>query len=320
MKIQINKLEEWSIGLYKMIWENDRFNFLSYKEIENPILTARNIKDRKAEFVADPFLVYENGIYYMFFEVSGDSKDNIGLALSEDGAKWKYQRIVLDEPYHLAYPLVFKWSDKYYMLPETYKTNSLMLYEAIEFPYKWKFSKALIKGRDFGDLAILFYRDKWWLFVSSADCSDLYLYYSDNLEGTWQEHRKSPIIRNDRTKARPAGNILVMDGKIIRIAQNDSPYYGKSVRAFAILELNQEQYQEAELENSPWLGPSGGGWNKSGMHHLSTCKINEGEFLCCVDGKIHRKKYHLDISLHYLLGRYLSKIASLKKRVIKNAN
>lgn len=297
-----------------MIWENNRFNLLACKGIKNPILTSKDIKDRKADFVADPFLVYEDGVYYLFFEVCGNNKENIGLAVSKDGNKWEYQKIVLDEPFNLAYPFVFKWLDRYYMLPETYKTNSVRLYEATDFPFKWEFNKTLVEGKDFADPTIIRHKDKWWLFVGNAESSDLYLYYSDMLEGVWQEHPKSPIIRNDKTKSRPAGNMILIDDKIIRVAQNDIPYYGKSVRAFAISVLNQEEYQEFELDSSPCLMPSGLKWNKDGIHQLSTCKINKNEFMACVDGKIHKNKYYLNIRWPYLLGRVLRKIVTLKGR------
>ncbi len=308
MKIKTKQSEVWSIGLYKIASNNGRISFSTSKSIQNPILTAKDITDRKAEFVADPFLVYENGAYYLFFEVCGNGKENIGLAISKDGHKWEYQKIVLDEPFNVAYPCVFLSNTKYYMTPETYKTNTVRLYEANEFPFKWKFVKTLVEGRDFGDPAIIRYKDKWWLFVSSADSANLYLYYSDALEGVWQAHPKSPIIRNNPTRARPAGNILLMDGKIIRVAQDDSPYYGKSVRAFSISILSQEEYEEFELDTSPWFVPSGKGWNKDGMHHFSICKINEKEFLSCVDGKIHRKKILINTTVGHLLDSALNRL------------
>jgi len=295
MRIATKQSEIWSIGLYKMLWKNNRFNFLEPKEIRNPILTAGDIKDRKAEFVADPFLIYEKGIYYIFFEVCGNSKENIGLAISKDGYEWEYQKIVLDEPFNVAYPCIFRWSDKYYMTPETYKTNSVRLYKAVEFPFKWKFVKTLVERKDFADPTILLHENKLWLFVSEATSVNLYLYYADTLEGTWEEHPMSPVIKNDPTKARPGGNAISIDNRLIRIAQNDYPYYGNSIRAFEIIKLNHGDYEECELKDSPLLAASGTGWNKDGMHQLSTYKINENEFLACVDGKRHKKKYYLKI-------------------------
>ena len=59
--------------------------------------------------VADPFMVFENGTWYMFFEAMNDfeSRGVIGLATSEDGLSWQYQKIILNESFHLSYPYVF---------------------------------------------------------------------------------------------------------------------------------------------------------------------------------------------------------------------
>ena len=73
------------------------------------MLTADDVNDVSASFVADPFMLIVNSIYYMFFEVFNKESNHgdIGLAISNDGKKWIYQQIVLDEQFHLSYPYVF---------------------------------------------------------------------------------------------------------------------------------------------------------------------------------------------------------------------
>ena len=101
------------------------FNLIEPSNIVNPILTASDIDDINATYVADPFLFFENDIWYMFFEVFNENTNqgDIALATSNDGFHWTYQQVVLDESFHLSYPYVFKWQNDYYMMPETGKTS-----------------------------------------------------------------------------------------------------------------------------------------------------------------------------------------------------
>jgi len=85
------------------------------------VLTAGDIVDVRAAFVADPFMILRKGVWYLFFEVLRDytRTGEIGLAVSEDLVRWLYQKIVLRESFHLSYPHVFEWEGSYYMVPET---------------------------------------------------------------------------------------------------------------------------------------------------------------------------------------------------------
>lgn len=102
----------------------------------NPVLTAADVTDFTADYVADSFMFHEGNTWYMFFEAGHYSpeKTEIGLATSSDGFSWSYQRIVLSEPFDLAYPYVFKWEGTYYLIPETYAMNQVRLYKATNFP------------------------------------------------------------------------------------------------------------------------------------------------------------------------------------------
>ncbi|MDH7506383.1 MAG: hypothetical protein QHH15_01145 [Candidatus Thermoplasmatota archaeon] len=99
----------FSIGIY-LSESSEPINF-SGAYLNNPVLTKYNISDIKAEFIADPFIIYENGTFYMFFEIyTFSSSGVIGLAESNDGINWSYKQVVLDDFYHLSYPCVFKYN------------------------------------------------------------------------------------------------------------------------------------------------------------------------------------------------------------------
>src|SRR4030042_246980 len=282
----ITRAYKWSIGIYS---GKSPVSLSPAEGTVNPVLTARNIKDITAIYVADPFMVKEGSTWYMFFEVVEFNKKSykgvIGLAVSNDALHWTYKQVVLREPFHLSYPYVFKWNDDYYMIPESGKANSVRLYKAVDFPTKWQFSKTFLQGEVFLDSSILYYGGKWWLFTANPTNAILKLYYSDKLEGPWIKHPKSPIINGDANIARPGGRVLLYEGRIIRYAQDDDPTYGNQVRAFEITELTTTSYEEKEVPESPILKPSGSGWNEAAMHHVDAYQIGKDRWVACVDGK-----------------------------------
>ena len=272
---------EWSIGIYNGASPSE---LTSPRNIKNPVLTADDVTDIPAQFVADPFIINDNQTWYMFFEVMNAQtrKGSIGFATSIDGLKWTYKQIVLDEPFHLSYPYVFKWNGDYYMIPESSQSHQLRLYKAAQFPVKWSFVKTLLNG-NFKDSSIFFYAGKWWLF-SEQEFGFLHLYFADTLEGPWIEHPQSPIIKGNSRISRPAGRILIMDNKVIRFAQDHHPIYGRQVRSFIVTDLTPATYSETEDARSPILQPDGTGWNADGMHQIDAYQTADGKWIACVDG------------------------------------
>jgi hypothetical protein len=257
------------------------FNLMDPPTVTNPVLTAADVTDVAAIFVADPFLFYESGLWYMFFEIfnSTSGHGDIGLATSSDGLEWDYERVVLAEGFHHSYPFVFKYGGTHYMIPESYVTNEVRIYVATDFPYEWNYLSTLISGRDFVDPSIIRYNDKWWMFVSDTNESNCYLYYSDNLTSGWIEHPVSPIVTADSNRARPGGRpLLLAEDRIFQIAQN-----GVEVTVFEIDLLTETQYSEHEISESPILTQSGNGWNALGMHHFDPW-LAGNNWLCAVDG------------------------------------
>ena len=269
----------WAIGIYKS--SSPEPFYFSGDNVSNPILTASDVTDIPADFVADPFLIHENDTYYMFFEVMNinTNQGDIGLAISNDGFNWTYKQIILDEVFHLAYPYVFKWETEYYMLlgPKLYKSNN--------FPYNWSFVKNIIQGKGFADTSIFRYNNTWWIFTGKYPNNDvLRLYYSDNLTGPWIAHPKSPIIKGDANISRPGGRVIVFDNnRIVRYTQDCDPYYGNQVWAFEITTLTKTSYEEQRVGRTPIL-KGFDNWNTRGMHHISPCQVSGNGWIASVDG------------------------------------
>lgn len=276
----------WSIGIYR-----GDSPFRLRPAGRNPVLSYRDVRDAHAAFVADPFMVREDGLWHMFFEVLNldRRKGEIGLATSRDGARWEYQGIVLQEPWHLSYPYVFEWHGDHYLVPESHVSNEVTLYRARPFPTGWVRCATLLSG-SYADSSLFHFEGRWWMFtlplLQYTDCD---LYMAETLEGPWRPHPCNPIVRDDRSSARPGGRVLIWDGRPIRHAQDGLPRYGSRVRAFAVAELTATRYREEEMPESPVLVPSGEGWNRVAMHHVDPHPAPGGGWIVCVDGEAGEK-------------------------------
>jgi hypothetical protein len=214
-------------------------------------------------------------------------RGEIGLATSNDGLRWSYQRIILAEPFHMSYPYVFAWQSEFYLVPETHQASSVRLYRAEKFPGEWKPVVTLLSGGYFADASPFQHDGRWWMLVETnpeKKHDTLRLFFSDDLQGPWREHPQSPVIRQNPHIARPAGRVLRTGGRLLRLAQDCWPEYGLSVRAFEITELSPTVYAEREVCSGAILGPSGSGWSESGMHHLDAHLLPDGRWLAAVDG------------------------------------
>jgi hypothetical protein len=275
----------WAIGIYT---GDSPLRLSPPAGIINPVLTHKDVSDARANFVADPFIVVENGTWYMFFEVMNEQSDRgeIGLSVSDDGLRWEYRQIVLKEAFHLSYPYAFKWEGDYYMVPETLAANAVRLYKAEAFPTRWSHIRNLVPVKC-ADPSVFRFNGVWWMFVCAPvrKSDTLRLYYSYDLMGLWQEHPESPIVEGDARIARPAGRVILWGGRLIRFTQDCHTRYGAQVRSFEITDLTTTSYSEKETEASPVLAAATDGWNSQGMHHVDPHLTAEGVWVACVDGR-----------------------------------
>ncbi|MEW6014209.1 MAG: hypothetical protein AB1690_02685 [Candidatus Zixiibacteriota bacterium] len=277
----VSTVGEWSVGIYT----GDSLSVFQPAEgITNPVLTRHDITDVIAVFVADPFMVREKDSFYLFIEILNamTNQGDIGVAVSSDALQWEYKQVVLDEPFHLSYPHVFKWNDEYYMIPESARAFGVRLYKAVEFPFKWEVVSTLIHDR-LVDPTIFEHDGKWWLFACTNNYSTN-LYFADTPLGPWTIHPQSPVVNHSFRRGRPGGRIAAFGDRIIRYVQDCHQTYGRQLKAFEITELTTTSFAQIELPNSPILRESGKGWNADGMHQLDPIQIGPNKWIAVVDG------------------------------------
>lgn len=260
---------------------------LDLKALDGPeaqSITAEFVTDFDAALIADPFLFKHEEKLWLFFEAVDrvSRKGIISAAFSEDGNTWTYHGKVLEESFHMSYPQVFEQDGVIWMIPETAADLSVRLYKANSFPDDWELHSVLLKGHIYCDSTV-FRHDQKWMMFSADRFSILNLYFADKLTGPWIKHPCSPIVHRNLHNARCGGRVIRHSGELLRIAQDCKQYYGHLLRAFKITELDEKNYKELEIENSPILTPRKGTWRPFGCHHLETLE-HDGRWLIAADG------------------------------------
>ncbi len=241
------------VNLFRKVFSNKDQWFLNLYEKKDEWMLSKSIYPPEGRYWADCFVVNRKEKSFVFIEdfVYGTSKGHISVLEIEEGIVSNYYDRIIERPYHLSYPFIFEYRDKWYMIPETGGNRSMELYECTGFPDKWQFSRYLMKDVDLVDTTLFPHNGLWWMFTSTRNkylnrhtsCLDLY-YSEDPLSDHWTAHPMNPIVYDIRS-SRMAGNIIVDEtGAILRPAQDCSARYGHAIRIRKITELSKTGYKE----------------------------------------------------------------------------
>ena len=270
---------QWSIGIYRGSSPLDM-----QPSAPTPVVTTDDVTDVSARLVADPFLISVDERWFMFFEIvdRDAGRGKIGYATSIDTHFWHYRGIVLEEPFHLSYPHVFKANGEIFMTPETASAGAIRLYRADDFPTSWRLVGQLVE-QPLVDPTPFQTEDGWWMFGCRPRKNDrLTLYYADRLLGPWHPHPANPLTDGCLSSSRPAGRVISWNGRRCRFAQQCEPYYGVKVRGFSIETIDRTTFAEREFPE-PVLQPGTSDWSQDGMHHLDLHPHADG-WIAAVDG------------------------------------
>ena len=212
---------------------------------------------------ADPFPLLDGEQKYLFVEefLDGSRKGVISCLELQGTQAARHHGIVLEEPFHLSYPQVFRWEGKWRMTVESCEADRVSLYETDAFPGGWKRVADLIQGRLCVDPTLHHHQGHWYLFGNVSESGgnpsdELFLFVADTLEGPYRAHPANPIVTDVR-RARPAGRLFLDGERLIRPAQCCAPIYGSAVVFNEVVELTPEVYIEKPVSR---LDPS---WSPS---------------------------------------------------------
>jgi hypothetical protein len=204
-------------------------------------------------FWADPFIIEDDGKTYIFVE------EQIGAGKGSKGTLGVFELFpdmtvsplvsILEKPYHLSFPHVFRIGKKWYMIPETHENKTIDVYRAANFPYTWRYETTLMSGVEAVDTVVFEHNGTWYLFTSVGGAGgnlngSLSLFYADTFPSeTWTPHPQNPICSGMRN-SRMAGALVITNGTIYRPAQDCLKEYGQNTNINEIIELTSYSYKE----------------------------------------------------------------------------
>jgi Glycosyl transferase family 2 len=207
----------------------------------------------RGEDFADPFVVEFEGAAHIFMErVADHGAGRIAVApVAEDGSIGA-PHDVLVESHHLSYPFVFRDSGAPWMIPESADDLTVNLYRSVAYPYEWQREQCLLSDTRARDATLHRSDDGtyWlWAYVDRFDLrrnDELWLFFGDQLAGPWLPHPLNPVV-DDPRRARPAGPLLVSDGRLFRPSQDSLGTYGRSIVLNEVIELSRTSYRERSV-------------------------------------------------------------------------
>lgn len=207
----------------------------------------RWIESPAGRFYADPFLMEEDGRVWVFFEDFDYAANRGGISCAEICGGRPFEPVrVLERPYHLSYPCIFRANGSVYMIPESVANGTVDLYRCTRFPDRWVLERTLLELPAV-DTTIWMDGGVFWLFITLQEPRghgiQLWLFSTRELSAKWTPHPASPISTDVRN-SRGAGAIFRRNGKLFRPSQDCSGHYGRSFTLNEIVTLNGDRYEE----------------------------------------------------------------------------
>lgn len=269
----------WRIGRAKI----DIAKMRLVEPSSKPIIAAEHLIELDAAFVADPFRITLKDTTYVFAEVWSQSVHRGQIAVFQLNIRDQIvdSDIVLAESFHLSYPCVFNCGGNYYMLPEAWESQQLILYKARRFPWNWERFKILLEI-DYADPQIFFHKNIWYIFLNTDPLTNASasIFWTDSLLGNWRPHPQNPIFSSNLLMSRSAGPLVRYGGRIFRFSQDCRQRYGQSVFASEIVELSPSSIRTVPLRQVTLNRPQ---WALNAFHHLDIF-LENGIYYALFDG------------------------------------
>lgn len=221
-------------------------------------------------FRGDPFGVKIDSVYYIFYEEYNKDKKYgiIRCMLLNSELKIIDDKVIIDDGTHFSFPVIFKYNDEFYLLPENYAKGKLTLYKAIKFPFEWKEEKVLLNLPCID--SIIFYEDNyWWLIYSNANIDNfnsvLNLRKNVDLFGDW-DAAKEFTFNKEAYNTRCGGNVFKHNNMLYRVTQNCKDSYGQSLVINKVVNLSDTDFKEEPVKEIILNN-----FGVSGCHTLNAC-------------------------------------------------
>lgn len=124
--------------------------------LDSDLLAFDRIPYSDTFWYADPILVSYQRKEYLLME-SFDMRTELGsiaCAQFDESGKLSESRIIIQEKYHMSFPMVFFWNDALYMIPETCDNQSLNLYRCEGDIWSWTLVKSFCVEEELVDTVV----------------------------------------------------------------------------------------------------------------------------------------------------------------------
>jgi hypothetical protein len=211
------------------------------------------LRDDGRRYYADPVVFRHLGEQYLFVEEYPfeTSKGVISVSkLGEDG-NFSTPRVIMEEPTHLSYPMVFEDDGQIFMVPESAENGTVTLYRSINFPAVWVPDCILISGLAAYDATIHKNADGYWMFVTtgrwqSTTRDSLSIFHAERLRGPWHPHSGNPVLIDARA-SRPAGAMFRIGEQLYRPAQDGAARYGDAIVLYRVDTLTCDEFRQTAV-------------------------------------------------------------------------
>ena len=224
----------------------------------------------RGQYVADPCLFTKDQRQYVFCELYlySTNKGMISVFEIKNGHASQLE-VVIEEPFHISYPQVFEYDGSIFCMPESADARQVNLYEATDFPFRWKRVHTLLDNVTAVDSTLLQFENKWWLFFTDGESrrfnTHLHVWYASDLLGDWKPHAGNPV-KIDVRSALSAGQFFWHENCLYRPAQDCSRTYGGQIRINKIVKLTESEFEESIVTT---IAPPTSKYSK-GIHTLSS--------------------------------------------------
>lgn len=250
LKFHFNDLfrfEKWQIGIIKQ----DVGKILTDKVVVCPDPIWITDTKANATYQADSFgYLNIDGLHLLSELYSYKSQKGIIVSqlIDVETNKLLRSKIALEKNYHLAFPFMFSFENKWYCLPENSRGNSIDLYSYSSENGELTFVQTLVDDTQAVDTVLFKYSAKWWLFFTDCKSTNerLNIWWSNSLFSEFKPHAANPA-KTDIRSSRPAGSPFYFEGKWLRPAQDCSIRSGRRIVLNEIEVLNETEFQEKEF-------------------------------------------------------------------------
>ena len=261
----------WRFSAGAGVWENGDLSGAPWQRLADP----------GHRFFADPFPVIWQGRTFVYFE---DLDHRIGkgtISAIEFDARGPTGAVVpvLEQPWHLSYPFLIEDGGELWMIPESSANRDVALYRCVRFPDRWERHATLLDNLELGDATVTRHNGLYYLFGAIRDGAGGYsdtlaIYYADRLTGPWLPHAANPVLI-DRSQARPAGNMVVRDGRLWRPVQDCSQGYGAALALAEVTELSPTTFRQ-QVRHNIAPGPAWPGRKLHTLNRSGTLEVIDG--------------------------------------------